>query len=59
MSSYGYSNALISDAAYSDASYLRLKNLSLSWELPTGWKKIAHLQRCRIYMQGQEFVDNY
>ncbi len=52
-----YSNtvysALSSDALYTDASYLRLKNLSISYQLPGLWKQKAHIQNCRIFLQGQ------
>ncbi|WP_316834605.1 SusC/RagA family TonB-linked outer membrane protein [Pedobacter nutrimenti] len=43
----------ISDAAWTDASYIRLKNVSLSWQLPEGWSKQAHLQNCSLFAQGQ------
>ena len=46
-------NAYGSDIMYSDASYLRLKNLSLSWQIPKAWRNAGHLQNARIYMQGQ------
>ncbi|WP_316835497.1 SusC/RagA family TonB-linked outer membrane protein [Pedobacter nutrimenti] len=42
-----------SDAAWADASYIRLKNVSLSWQLPESWGKSAHLQNCSIFVQGQ------
>ncbi|MGJ1285094.1 SusC/RagA family TonB-linked outer membrane protein [Sphingobacterium spiritivorum] len=42
-----------SDMAYGDASFIRLKNLSLSYQLPTKIARAAWLQQCRIYMQGQ------
>jgi len=45
-----------SDAAYSDASYIRLKNLSLSWQLPESWRKKAMLQNARLYIQGQNLL---
>lgn len=48
-----YSDVKSSDAGFSDASYIRLKNLSLSYELPSSWKRKASLQNCRIYVQGQ------
>lgn len=48
-----YSNAQQSDQVYSDASFFRLKNLSLSWQLPMTWKKKLHLQNMRLYAQGQ------
>ena len=50
------SAALSSDAAYSDASYMRLKNLSVSWQLPERWRQKARLQNCRLYMQGQNLL---
>ncbi|MEP7376010.1 MAG: SusC/RagA family TonB-linked outer membrane protein [Chitinophagaceae bacterium] len=54
-------NVINSDGVYGDASYLRLKNLSVSWDLPNTWKRAAHLQNCRIYMQGQNLwtITNY
>jgi TonB-linked SusC/RagA family outer membrane protein len=39
-----------SDAIYSDASFIRLKNVSLSYHLPERWTKGF---TCRLYMQGQ------
>ncbi len=45
-----------SDLAYSDASYVRLKNLSLSWELPVQWIQNVHLQNCTIFFQGQNLA---
>ncbi len=55
------SNALSSDGSYSDASYIRLKNLSLSWQVPEAWSKKCHLQNCRLYMHGQNLltITNY
>lgn len=46
-------NAQQSNAVWEDGSYVRLKNLSLSWQLPECWKKKAHVQSCRLYIQGQ------
>lgn len=45
-----------SDAGYSDASYIRLKNLSLSWQLPLKWQQKALLNNCKIYFQGQNLL---
>jgi TonB-linked SusC/RagA family outer membrane protein len=59
---YGLVNMAIgSDAAYTDASYIRLKNLSLSWQIPLKWQQKAHLQNCKIYIQGQNLltITNY
>jgi len=46
-------NASFSNVMFADASYARIKNLFLSWQLPETWKKRARLQSCRIYAQGQ------
>jgi hypothetical protein len=42
-----------SDAAVSDASYWRLKNLSFSYSLPKKLTGKMHLQNLRVYLQGQ------
>lgn len=42
-----------SDAVYSDASFARLKNVSLSWTLPSSWSKKAKIDHARLYLQGQ------
>ncbi|MBO9573850.1 MAG: SusC/RagA family TonB-linked outer membrane protein, partial [Chitinophagaceae bacterium] len=45
------------DAYYnSDASYIRLKNLSISWMLPAKWLSGAHLQNGNIYLSGQNLI---
>jgi TonB-linked SusC/RagA family outer membrane protein len=51
-----YFNALASEAVSRDASYLRLKNASVSWQLPERIKKTAHLQNARIFVQGQNLL---
>jgi TonB-linked SusC/RagA family outer membrane protein len=46
-----------SDVSYNyDASYLRLKNVSLSWQLPTIWLKNSGIQSTRLNFQGQNLV---
>jgi TonB-linked SusC/RagA family outer membrane protein len=40
-----------SDAAYSDASYIRLKNVSLSYNLPSNLKN--NIKISKIFIQGQ------
>jgi hypothetical protein len=42
-----------SDAAVSDASYWRLKNLSFSYSLPKKLTGKMHVQNLRVYVQGQ------
>jgi hypothetical protein len=48
-----YQNYARSDAFLSDASFLRLKNLFLSYTLPSTWQRQLHLQNTRLYIQGQ------
>jgi hypothetical protein len=38
---------------YTDASFLRLKNLSLSYTMPADLMKQIHIQNARLYIQGQ------
>ncbi|GAA3928773.1 TonB-dependent receptor [Chitinophaga oryziterrae] len=45
-----------SDAAYTDASFIRLKNVSLSWSLPKGWISRMHLQNFRLFLHGQNLL---
>ncbi|MDB5159575.1 MAG: hypothetical protein JWR50_4282, partial [Mucilaginibacter sp.] len=42
-----------SDAVITDASFIRLKNLSLSYNIPSKWQERAHLHNARIFLQGQ------
>jgi hypothetical protein len=44
------------DFAYTDASYLRLKNVSLSWQLPNKWVDRKYFKSFRLYMQGQNVL---
>jgi TonB-linked SusC/RagA family outer membrane protein len=59
-STAGYSPSLYnveaSDYGYTDASYIRLQNVSLSWQLPKKWMASSHLQNTRIYFQGQNLL---
>jgi hypothetical protein len=54
LSAYQY--AMSSDHAYGDASFIRLKNMSLSWQLPGPWRQKTPLQNARIYIQGQNLL---
>jgi len=45
-----------SDAYYTDASYIRLKNVALSYRLPINWLNKAHLQSLQIYLQAQNLL---
>lgn len=48
-----YNQFLESDGYYVDASFIRCKNLALSWALPDDWLKRAFIKSCRLYMQAQ------
>jgi TonB-dependent starch-binding outer membrane protein SusC len=45
-----------SNGVITDASFIRLKNLALSYQLPISWEKAAHLQNLRIYLQCQNLL---
>jgi len=51
--SQAYSNLIASDKIISDASYVRFKNVSLSYQLTPAWLKRAHFENARIYIQCQ------
>ncbi|MBT1697920.1 SusC/RagA family TonB-linked outer membrane protein [Fulvivirgaceae bacterium PWU4] len=52
-----YNNAReYSDYAISDASFVRLKNVSLSWQLRSSWLKSMRLQQGSVYVQGQNLL---
>jgi hypothetical protein len=42
-----------SDFVYVDASFIRLKNLSVSYTVPEIWRQKLRLQGLRFYLQGQ------
>lgn len=45
-----------SDYTVTDASFIRLKNVSLSYTIPATWQKRLHLQNARIYLQAQNLL---
>lgn len=49
----GY-NYLGSDRFVEDASYCRIKTLSLSWSMPKSWMSKAHLESCNIFVTGYD-----
>jgi len=51
-----YSNNMSSDHAFSDASYIRLQNVALSYQLPTSWKEKAHIGNGRVYLQAENLL---
>jgi TonB-linked SusC/RagA family outer membrane protein len=49
--SYGLYSS--SDAVYGDASYVKLRSVSLSYTLPSKWVRLVKMNNCRLFMQGQ------
>jgi TonB-linked SusC/RagA family outer membrane protein len=49
----GSYNFYESDGIYVNGSYIRLKNLSLSYALPESFIKKAGIQSCKIYFRGE------
>lgn len=45
-----------SDFAYGDASFIRLKNVSLSYQLPGTFVNRMHIDGIRVYLQGQNLM---
>jgi TonB-linked SusC/RagA family outer membrane protein len=52
---------LESNYRYCDASYVRLKNVALSWIFPETLVKKLHLRNCKVYLHGQNIltITNY
>lgn len=52
---------LSSDASYSDASFIRLKNVALSYTIPDVLKSKLRMSNCRFYVQCQNLltITNY
>jgi TonB-dependent starch-binding outer membrane protein SusC len=44
-----------------DASYIRLKNVSITWKIPTAWYQKIDIQNCRVFVQSQNLltITNY
>jgi TonB-linked SusC/RagA family outer membrane protein len=50
---WNYATYPNSDLGFTDASYLRLKNISISYSLPGATLNRLGIQTCRIYLQGE------
>jgi TonB-linked SusC/RagA family outer membrane protein len=51
-----YFNVIQSDYTISDASFIRLKNLSLSYQLPLKWSQKYKSSLTRVYVQTQNLI---
>ena len=60
-SSQAYPFGSQSDHAFTDASFIRLKNLSLSYQLPDNLIKKIHFKSCKVYLSSQNLltITNY
>jgi len=47
---------LSSDATFTDASFIRLKNVSLSYTFPDGWRKALGMANCNVYIRSQNLL---
>lgn len=54
--SAGYGQLQASDRSVSDASFIRLKNLSISYVLPTPWIGKMGILNARMFIQGQNLI---
>ncbi|ASZ12030.1 SusC/RagA family TonB-linked outer membrane protein [Chitinophaga pendula] len=52
----GWNAAFFSDLRYSDASFLRLKNISISYNLPGQWTKKVRFSNARIYALAENLL---
>jgi hypothetical protein len=50
-----------SDAVLSDASYIKLRTAGVYYTLPATWLKSLHIEKSRVYVQGQNLftITNY
>lgn len=51
-----WTDQTLSDAGVSDASFIRLKNVSISYQLPASLLRHIHLENVRLYLQGQNLI---
>jgi TonB-linked SusC/RagA family outer membrane protein len=51
-----YANASTSDINWGDASYIRLKTVSLSWTFPNAWSALAKFKNIKLFAQGQNLL---
>tara|TARA_B100002049_G_scaffold216066_1_gene181808 strand:+ start:2462 stop:5704 length:3243 start_codon:yes stop_codon:yes gene_type:complete len=49
-------NSLSSSNNWEDASYIKLRNVNLSYNLPVAWVSKVGMQNARVYFQGQNLI---
>ncbi|WP_440697342.1 SusC/RagA family TonB-linked outer membrane protein [Chitinophaga sp. 22536] len=55
-SNTSYNSLFFSEAQYTDGSFIRLKNASLSYSLPLTWMKKMKITSAKIFVQGQNLL---
>jgi hypothetical protein len=53
---YDAYNIGLSDYAITDASFIRLKNISLSYEIPAKLKQSLRINQCQVYLRAQNLL---
>ncbi|WEK35577.1 MAG: SusC/RagA family TonB-linked outer membrane protein [Candidatus Pseudobacter hemicellulosilyticus] len=48
-----FAEVISSDYRFTDASFIRLKNVALSWELPVAWLRKAGFKKANLYVHAQ------
>jgi TonB-dependent starch-binding outer membrane protein SusC len=51
-----YGRLASSDRTVTDASFIRLKNVSLSWSLPASWSSRIKIRDLRVFVLGQNLL---
>jgi TonB-linked SusC/RagA family outer membrane protein len=54
--SQAYSTYTQSNAIYVDGSYIRMKNVSLSYSFPEKWNRVMHTGNTKLFIQGQNLL---
>jgi TonB-linked SusC/RagA family outer membrane protein len=56
-----YNRYLLSDAMFVDASYIRLRNVSLAYSLPEKWIRTVKVRQASVFVRGQNLltITNY
>lgn len=54
--SNAFFNSLSSSLHWDDASYIKLRNVNLSYSLPATWVNQVGMQNARVYFQGQNLL---
>ncbi|HKG08739.1 MAG TPA: SusC/RagA family TonB-linked outer membrane protein [Pedobacter sp.] len=51
-----YNNAKESDFAYEDGSFIRLKNVSITYKIPSGFLQKSGIRNANVFLQGQNLL---